>query len=44
MLGIDHERLPRQIEFVESLPKTTSGKIKRRLLREREEQFARRRA
>ena len=31
---------PRKIEFAESLPKTTSGKIKRRLLREREEQFA----
>jgi acyl-coenzyme A synthetase/AMP-(fatty) acid ligase len=26
---------PRKIEFVESLPKTTSGKIKRRLLRTR---------
>ncbi len=29
-------KYPRQIEFVEALPKTTSGKIRRRELRERE--------
>ena len=31
-------KYPRQIEFVESLPKTISGKIKRKDLREREQQ------
>jgi acetyl-CoA synthetase len=31
-------KYPRKIEFVETLPKTTSGKIKRRELRELERQ------
>lgn len=31
-------KYPRRIEFVEALPKTTSGKIKRRLLRDQERQ------
>jgi acyl-coenzyme A synthetase/AMP-(fatty) acid ligase len=31
-------KYPRKVEFVESLPKTASGKIKRRELRERERQ------
>lgn len=31
-------KYPREIEFVDSLPKTTSGKVKRRALRERERQ------
>ncbi|MBI1902028.1 MAG: acyl-CoA synthetase, partial [Planctomycetia bacterium] len=29
-------KYPRKVEFIAELPKTTSGKIKRRLLRERE--------
>lgn len=35
---------PRKIEFVTSLPKTTSGKIRRKQLREQEEQLAKDRA
>ena len=31
-------KYPRQIEFLEALPKTVSGKIKRRELRRRENQ------
>jgi len=31
-------KYPREIEFVEELPKTASGKIKRKLLRQREEE------
>ena len=34
-------KYPRKVEFVAELPKTTSGKIKRRLLRDSEEQAAR---
>ena len=33
-------KYPRKIEFVTSLPKTTSGKIRRKLLREQEERLA----
>ncbi len=36
--GMAPYKYPREIEFVESLPKTTSGKIRRRELREREAQ------
>jgi len=32
---------PKEIEFVESLPMTTTGKVQRRVLREREEERAR---
>jgi long-chain acyl-CoA synthetase len=43
-----HERLPgykvpKRFEIVESLPKTTSGKVQKHVLREREEQMARER-
>lgn len=34
-------KYPRKVEFVESLPKTQSGKIKRRLLRDRELEITR---
>jgi len=36
-------KYPRKIEFVTSLPKTTSGKIRRKQLREQEEAIARER-
>ncbi|MFP3758341.1 AMP-binding protein, partial [Cupriavidus sp. SIMBA_020] len=32
---------PKEIEFVEELPMTTTGKIQRRILRQREEERAR---
>jgi acetyl-CoA synthetase len=32
-------KCPRKIEFIAALPKTTSGKVQRRLLREREQQI-----
>jgi acetyl-CoA synthetase len=32
---------PKEIEFIEALPMTTTGKVQRRVLRQREEERAR---